>query len=290
MTTVHGPTVGRRRLRSALRRARDASGLTQEQVAAAMDWSLSKLIRIEAGSVSISTNDVKALLGHYRMTDQRQINDLVELARVSRRRTWWSQYKDTLPSAYASYIGLETEATGLSFFQSTGIPGLLQTTAYARAAVTAASVTVAATIDAEEIEVRHAIRMRRQKEVLDRPDRPDINVVLDEATLHRQTGGSEVLREQLLHLAEVSSLPRVSIQVLPFTVGDYAPQGPFVILHFPEEDDSDVIYLEGVLVQDVLDRPTDVAAYRQTFERMREMSLDPQESLAKITRVAGQLG
>jgi hypothetical protein len=46
MTTVHGPTVGRRRLRSALRRARDAAGLTQEQVAAAMDWSLSKLIRI----------------------------------------------------------------------------------------------------------------------------------------------------------------------------------------------------------------------------------------------------
>jgi transcriptional regulator with XRE-family HTH domain len=290
MTTVHGPTVGRRRLRSALRRARDAAGLTQEQVAAAMDWSLSKLIRIEAGSVSISTNDVKALLGHYRMTDQQQINELVELARVSRRRTWWSQYKDTLPSAYASYIGLETEASGLSFFQSTGVPGLLQTPAYARAAVTAASTTVAATIDSDEIEVRHAIRMRRQQEVLDRPDRPDIDVVLDEAALHRQTGGPELLREQLLHLADVGRLPRVTIQVLPFTVGDYAPQGPFVILHFPDEDDSDVVYLEGVLAQDVLDRPADVAAYRQTFERMREMSLDPHESLAKITKVAGQLG
>jgi hypothetical protein len=255
-----------------------------------MDWSLSKLIRIEAGSVSISTNDVKALLGHYRMTDQQQINELVELARVSRRRTWWSQYKDTLPSAYASYIGLETEASGLSFFQSTGVPGLLQTPAYARAAVTAASTTVAATIDSDEIEVRHAIRMRRQQEVLDRPDRPDIDVVLDEAALHRQTGGPELLREQLLHLADVGRLPRVTIQVLPFTVGDYAPQGPFVILHFPDEDDSDVVYLEGVLAQDVLDRPADVAAYRQTFERMREMSLDPHESLAKITKVAGQLG
>ncbi|MFD0748112.1 helix-turn-helix domain-containing protein [Phytohabitans flavus] len=290
MTTVHGPTVGRRRLRSALRRARDAAGLTQEQVAAAMDWSLSKLIRIEAGSVSISTNDVKALLGHYRMTDQRQVNDLVELARVSRRRTWWSQYKDTLPSAYASYIGLETEASRLSFFQSSGIPGLLQTPAYARAAVTAASTTVADTIGDDEIEVRHAIRMRRQKEVLERPDRPDVDVVLGEAALHRQTGGPEVLREQLLHLAEMGRLPRVTIHVLPFTVGDYAPQGPFVILHFPDEDDSDVVYLEGVLAQDVLDRPADVAAYRQTFERMREMSLDPHKSLAKITKVAGQLG
>ncbi|GAB3511838.1 helix-turn-helix domain-containing protein [Phytohabitans suffuscus] len=290
MTTVHGPTVGRRRLRSALRRARDAAGLTQEQVAAAMDWSLSKLIRIEAGSVSISTNDVKALLGHYRMTDQSQIDELVELARVSRRRTWWSQYKDTLPSAYASYIGLETEASKLSFFQPSGIPGLLQTESYARAAVTAASTTVGDTMDDEQIEVRHAIRMRRQKEVLDRPDRPDIDVVLDEAALHRQTGGPESLREQLVHLAEVGRLPRVTIRVLPFTAGDYAPQGPFVILHFPEQDDSDVVYLEGVLAQDVLDRPVDVAAYQQTFDRLREMSLEPDESLAKITKVAGQLG
>jgi transcriptional regulator with XRE-family HTH domain len=289
MTTVHGPTVGRRRLRSALRRARDAAGLTQEQVAAAMDWSLSKLIRIEAGSVSISTNDVKALLGHYHMTDQHQIDELVELARVSRRRTWWSQYKDSLPSAYASYIGLETEASKLSFFQPSGIPGLLQTESYARAAVTAASTTVGDTMDEELIEERHAIRMRRQKEVLDRPDRPDIDVVLDEAALHRQTGGPGSLREQLLHLADVGRLPRVTIRVLPFTAGDYAPQGPFVILHFPDQDDTDVVYLEGVLAQDVLDRAADVAAYQQTFDRLWEMSLQPEESLAKIAKMAGQL-
>jgi hypothetical protein len=255
-----------------------------------MDWSLSKLIRIEAGSVSISTNDVKALLGHYRMTDPQQIDELVELARVSRRRTWWSQYRDTLPSAYVSYIGLETEASGLSFFQPSGIPGLLQTETYARGAVTAASTTVGATIDEAEIEVRHAIRMRRQQEVLDRPDRPTIDVVLDEAALHRQTGGPDTLREQLEHLVRVGQMPRVTIRVLPFTAGDYAPQGPFIILHFPDEDDADVVYLEGVLAQDVVDRPAEVTAYQQMFERLREMSLAPEESLDKIAKVAGQLG
>jgi Domain of unknown function (DUF5753) len=240
--------------------------------------------------VSISTNDVKALLGHYDMTDPQQIDELVELARVSRRRTWWSQYKDTLPSAYAAYIGLEAEASKLSFFQPSGIPGLLQTESYARAAVTAASTTVGDTMDAEQIEVRHAIRMRRQREVLDRPDRPAIDVVLDEAALHRQTGGPESLREQLRHLAAVGQLPGVTIRVLPFTAGDYAPEGPFVILHFPDHDDTDVVYLEGVLAQDVLDRPADVAAYQQTFDRLRAMSLGPDESLTKITTVAGQLG
>src|SRR5690349_8967067 len=107
MGTVYGPTVGRRRLRSAIRRAREAAGLTQEQVAVAMDWSLSKLIRIESGQVSISTNDVKALLSHYRVNDPVQVADLVDLARVARRRTWWSPYRDSVPPAHYAYIGLE---------------------------------------------------------------------------------------------------------------------------------------------------------------------------------------
>ena len=63
------PVVQRRRLRTELRKARQDAGLTQEQVADAMDWSLSKVIRIEAGTVGISTNDLKALLRHYQLDD-----------------------------------------------------------------------------------------------------------------------------------------------------------------------------------------------------------------------------
>jgi len=69
MTSVQDPTVQRRRLRLELRRARDAAGLRQADVARAMDWSPSKLIRIERGDVSVSTNDLKALLNHYGVKD-----------------------------------------------------------------------------------------------------------------------------------------------------------------------------------------------------------------------------
>ncbi|HEX8761547.1 MAG TPA: helix-turn-helix transcriptional regulator, partial [Pseudonocardiaceae bacterium] len=55
------PTIHRRRLRYELRNAREAAGKTQRDVAAAMDWSQSKLIRIESGAVNISTNDLRAL-------------------------------------------------------------------------------------------------------------------------------------------------------------------------------------------------------------------------------------
>ena len=88
------PVVQRRRLRAELRRARLEAGLTQDQVATAMDWSLSKLIRIENGTVNISTNDLKAILAHYKITDEERTAAFVALSRGARERSWWSGYRD----------------------------------------------------------------------------------------------------------------------------------------------------------------------------------------------------
>src|SRR3982751_2186993 len=62
---AQGPMLARRRLRQALRRARETAGLTQEHVAGEMEWSLSKVIRIEAGIVGVAANDLKALFRLY---------------------------------------------------------------------------------------------------------------------------------------------------------------------------------------------------------------------------------
>lgn len=287
MTTAYGPTVGRRKLRSAIRRAREAAGLTQEQVAAAMDWSLSKLIRIEAGYVSISTNDIKALLGLYQVSDPEQVAQLVQLAKVSRQRTWWSQYRDSLPSAYYSYIGLEAEAAELYFYQSVGMPGLLQTEAYARAMLATA---IPKLDDPAGAEASVELRLRRQREVLHRPDPPNIVVVLDEAALHRQTGGPAVIREQLLHLANLAESGRITVQVLPFTSTVYTPLGQFVVLRFDGEEDTDVVYLESTGLEDVLDHPDAVAAHLRTFLGLRAAALTPEASLRRIAEVAAGLG
>jgi transcriptional regulator with XRE-family HTH domain len=286
MTAIHGPTVGRRRLRAALRTARDAAGLTQEQVAAAMDWSLSKLIRIEAGTVSISTNDVKALLDLYRMNDPDEVAELVGLARVARRRTWWSQYKDDLPAPYLNYIGLEAEASALSFFQPIGMPGLMQTEAYARAVVKAV---VPSLVDPNEADNVVAVRMRRQQEVLRQPRPPEVSLVLDEAALHRQTGGVSVVREQLLHLVALGSEPNISIRVLPFTASEYTPFGTFIVLGFPDPGVTDVAYVEGAGYEDVVDNPDQVKPFQETFRQLQEQSLDAARSRALIEKVAGEL-
>jgi transcriptional regulator with XRE-family HTH domain len=286
MTTVHGPVVGRRRLRTALRRHREEAQLTQDQVATAMDWSLSKLIRIEAGVVSISTNDVKALLQLYGVTDPLTVTELVEMARIARRRTWWSPYKDNVPSQYASYIGLEAETSALRYYHPIGIPGLLQTRAYATAIVEA---TAAFQLESEEVQTRVTIRMARQREVLGRSNPPDVDVILDEGVLHRVTGGRDVMREQLRHLATTGARPNVTIRVLPFTAGDNAVMGPFIILEFPDKNDSSVVYVESALIEDVIDRPDHTALYVRTYDRLRELCLTPEESIERIKKIAGEL-
>lgn len=282
----YGPTVGRRKLRTAIRRAREAAGLTQDQVAAAMDWSLSKLIRIESGYVSISTNDIKALLNHYEVRDPSQVAELVQLAKVSRQRAWWSQYRDSVPPAYYSYIGLEAEAASLYFYQSVGMPGLLQTEAYAQAML---RTVIPRLTDSTEAQASVALRMRRQREVLERTDPPQIDVVLDEATLHRQTGGPPVIREQLRHLVDLARAGRTTIRVLPFTSTIYTPLGQFVVLRFGGAGEHDVVYLESTGVEDVLDHPEAVDAHLKTFEGLRQAALDPAASLARIEQLAESL-
>jgi transcriptional regulator with XRE-family HTH domain len=286
MTTVHGPVVGRRRLRTALRKRREEAQLTQEHVANAMDWSLSKLIRIEAGVVSISTNDVKALLQLYEVTDPIQVSELVEMARIARRRTWWSPYKDNVPSPYASYIGLEAETSALRYFYPVSIPGLFQTRSYATAVVEA---TVGIQVAAEDVPTRVDIRMVRQREVLGRPEPPEIYVILDEGVLRRVTGGADVMREQLRHLSITAAEANVTLRVLPYKAGDRGVMGPFMILEFPDENDKSVVYVEGAHIQDVIDREADVRGYVLAYDQLWQLCLEPDESLRLIKKIAGEL-
>jgi transcriptional regulator with XRE-family HTH domain len=96
------PVVLQRRLRAELRKARQDAMLTQEQVAERMDWSLSKMIRIEAGSTGISTNDLKALFDLYRLDDPYLTGELLTLARTARERPWWSVYREFAPLRFAA--------------------------------------------------------------------------------------------------------------------------------------------------------------------------------------------
>jgi len=52
-----------------------------------MDWSPSKMLRIETGSNGISVTDLRALLSYYNLKDKRRIEELIDLARAAKSRS-----------------------------------------------------------------------------------------------------------------------------------------------------------------------------------------------------------
>jgi transcriptional regulator with XRE-family HTH domain len=233
------PTVHRRRLRNELRKAREAAGKTQRDVAKAMDWSQSKLIRIETGAVNISTNDLRALLNHYDI-DPARINTLVDLARVSREQPRWNIYRDVATPEYISFLGYESSASVLRNFEPLVVPGLLQTEEYAREVIG-----MVETGSPQRVDVLVDLRMQRQ-EIITRESPPELHFIIDEAVIRRIVGGPSVTRRQLKHVLEISQYSNVTVRIVPFTQGMYPRlRVPYVLFEFPDPEDEDVLFLEN---------------------------------------------
>jgi transcriptional regulator with XRE-family HTH domain len=288
MSDIQAPAVARRRLRHALRGARDGAGMTQEQAADGLEWSLSKLIRIESGSVGVTVTDVKAMLSLYRVDDPAVISRLISMARVSRQRPWWFEHREDLPAGYAAYLGLEEEASALYFFQPIAIPGILQTNAYAGSILQSSA---ASELSDEERTSRATLRRMRQERLLSGAHRPAIDAVLDEAVLRRVAGNVNIMRDQLQHLIELADRPQITLRVLPFSAGFISTvSGPFIVLEFPDGADSDAVYVESALmIAQLMDRSDGVPPYRKAFTQLASIALPPDESRAFIARIAREL-
>jgi transcriptional regulator with XRE-family HTH domain len=266
------PQVRRRRLGVELRQLRDEAGLTIEQLAALLEMSVSKVSRIETGQVGATPRDVRDIATVYGVRGQR-LDNLMQLARETRERPWWGQYRDIeIHSKLAAYEG---EASTILMFEMAKFPGLLQTRGYAHAIIRA----VRTDLPPDAIERRVEFRMRRQV-LLDQPEPPTLWAVIDEAVLHREVGGRETMREQLEHLIERAALPQVTLQVLPFSAGAHAGiDGPFILIRFPEKTDRDMVYLEHAGLEHSLDGDDAVALHMSLFDHLRAAALKPDDSL-----------
>ncbi|TSB18666.1 helix-turn-helix domain-containing protein [Streptomyces benahoarensis] len=280
MASHVNPTVRRRRLGQELRRLRELKGMTAEEVAERLLVSQSKISRLENGRRSISQRDVRDLCGVYEVDDRRIVDSLMQMAKDSRQQGWWHAFGD-IP--YSVYIGLETEAASLRVYESLLVPGLLQTPRYARAVIPG----VLPELAADQLEKRIQVRLRRQERV-DDPDSPlRLWVVLDESALRRVVGSHAVMREQLEHLVEMSTLPHVTVQVLPYDTGAHAGMaGTFSILEFNATSDSSVVYIEGVTSDLYLEKTNDVNKYTIMYEHLRAQALNAEQSRDFIAAVA----
>ncbi len=280
MAAEHSPTVRRRRLALELRRLREAARLTCEEVAEHLECSTSKVSRIETGRVSVSPRDVRDMLDLYGVSAQEGAS-LVQLARDSRQKGWWHAYSDTIEPRFATYIGLESAASEIRIYEVTLIPGLLQTEEYARTVIAAGTVGG----DHDGVERNVALLMARQPP-LTSDDPPRLWAVLDEAALRRTVGGSGLMRLQLDHLLDLSRLPNVAIQVIPFGASAHPAMGrPFVILAFPERADPDVVYLEDLTSALYVEDVNEVDRYNMFFNHLRATALSFEDSASLIMSV-----
>ena len=230
---------------------------------------------METGHGIATPRDIRDLCDLYEVADEAERDRLMTLAREGKRRAWWQSYD----LAYATYVGLEEEAVAISAFQSSVVHGLLHTAGYARAGHEGAM----PRLDPQQIDLQIEAKLTRQR-ILIRDDPPRFHVVLDEAALHREVGGRDVMAGQLDRILKTAALPNVVVQVLPYDRGFHpAVESNFTILELPNPALS-VVFVEGLVGSTYLERPDDLKRYHEIFNRLQSIALNPKDTADLIAK------
>ncbi|WP_327112632.1 helix-turn-helix domain-containing protein [Nocardia sp. NBC_01730] len=287
MSDEDSTTLPRRQLGKYLREARQAANMSLDEVSTLMQWSLSKLQRVEKGqSPQVRTVDVEALCRFLDIDDE-TATALKGLAMQASVKSWWHSYDDLIPGNFNVYVGLESSAQHLILYRPDIIPGLLQTPDYARVL----DRTYFPKDPPEDLDRRAQLRAKRQARI-NRKTRPvRAEFVLNEAALHYVVGSPAIMAAQLHHLANTPM--NVTVRIQPFSAGfplGIAP-GPFVILDFGvdvknREVAPTVVYIESYAGDMYLERTKDVDRYRQADNVIQQTALDVAPSKSLLRQMA----
>ncbi len=277
----HESTIRSRELGGELRQAMEQAKLSGTQTARLIGMSSSWVSRLLSGSRNASELRIAAFLAVCRITGEER-DRLLALCQERHLPGWWQQHGSWLPQQVATLTDHEDQAVTISSFQSTLVPGLLQTGDYARAMIQDAR-----TVPAEEIEDRVAARLARQRLFYrDRPAR--FTFYLHEVVLRLPIGGPAVMFEQLRHLLWMSRRPYLTLRVVPAALGSHAGiAGSFQLMEFAEF--KPVAYLDSQTSCLFLEQPEEIAAYQYILTVLAETALNEGESNDMIAALATEL-
>lgn len=275
-------TVRARELGAALRKALTAAGVENKEVAHKLGWSASKVSNLIGARRGASEADVASLLAICGIGGAER-ERLLRLTRESHEPGWWQEYGDRLPAMLRTLIDHENSAVAITQYDSTLVPGLLQSGDYTRALIRAS-----ATIPAEEIEGRVQARQRRQ-EIFNRRYPARFRFFVDEYALRRHGVPREIMSDQVHHLLRMSIRPQVEIRVIPELVGIHAGSaGAFMLMEFAEI--KPVVHIENETSSLFAERPESTRAYRAILGELARVALDREQSREWISRLATELG
>ncbi len=243
-----------------LRYYRVKAGISQADLGSRVFCSGDLISKIEKGQRAPSQEFAVACDGVPELNTGGSLAELREQLRDYLRQQVYPGWFHRWPEA-------EGQARALRWYEPLLVPGLLQTEDYARAVLRGAQPDA----DDERIADQVAARMQRQ-EVLAKEDPPHLWCVIDEGVLHRRIGGRKVMHDQLLHLAEMSERPKVSVQVVPFSAGARAGLlGAFIVAD--SDGTAGTLYLETATTGQVVEVPSVVSQAALIFDMLRSEAL-----------------
>ncbi|MBB5828264.1 helix-turn-helix domain-containing protein [Micromonospora carbonacea] len=285
-----GSTVPRRRLGKALRDLRTEAGITLDAAAEALECSRQKVWRIESGLGSARGVDVRAMCELYAAAPD-MTRALLALAAETKTKGWWHAYGDAIPDWFELYVGLESAASRLRFYNESMVPGLLQHRDYALGVYQHRT-----EVSDEDRERFVQVRLQRQALLKRRlPPPPKLDVILSEAALLRTVGDAATMVNQLRHLLALADMATVSIRILPLAAGLHrgSEAGSFVLLEFPlgnrATPEPSVVYSESWTGALYLDRPEEFNAYEKVWTSLDLLALDEGQSRHFINKIIGEV-
>ncbi|NNN38293.1 helix-turn-helix transcriptional regulator [Streptomyces sp. S3(2020)] len=283
MPTRPAPTERQKRLGAELRKMRLAAGRTTEYAAGLLGLDRTKVSNMESGVRATSPERVRILASNYDCADEAYIEALATIADV-RKRCWWDQFRGTLPQGLLDVAELEWFASRLRSYQSVHIPGLLQLSSYARAIFAAAL----PPLPKSEVELRVMQRMQRQQ-VLDRETPVDYVAYVHEWALRMQFGGRRDMREQLLHLCEMSEHDNIELRVLPVEAGAFPGAGHAVLYAEGPVPQLDTVQLDSAHGGEFTHSDAQLSKYRAHMEWWHAHTMNSQDSRDLMHTIAQHL-
>ncbi len=251
--------------------SRKRAGLTQEQLAPLIGYSVQYVGSVEQGRRHPSqkfVNKTEAVLDTFGVIG-------IAAKQLTRRRG--------LASWFRRWAELEEGAVTLNTYECRSVPGLLQPESYARALID----NVPPLATPEEADARITARTERQRLLLRTPY-VLFSFIIEQALIERRTGGTEVTRELIDRLLACGALPNVDVQIMPLVQPVHAgTDGPFRLLETNEHEWLG--YSEGQQSGLVISDPKDISLLHQRYAKLRIQALNPADSADLLMRMRGSL-
>ncbi|MFF7242325.1 Scr1 family TA system antitoxin-like transcriptional regulator [Embleya sp. NPDC008237] len=256
---------------AAVKTFRDRAGLTQEQLAPLVNYSVPTVASIEQGRRFPRADFID------------RAEEALDAFGVLRAMAGHLARRPGLASWFRQWATIEESAISLCTYECRLVPGLLQTEEYARAAFHGSL----PPLSDQQIELQVAERLGRQQLLTQKPNTA-FSFIIEQAVVERCTGGRGVTSGLITHLLETGELRNVELQVMPRERARHAGlDGPLQLAECT--DNRWLGYAEGQRGSNLFTNPKDISVLMQRYAMMRSQALHADDSLSLLERMRGDL-